>query len=40
VVHSFVTGSTNTVFDIVAVVPLIPGKVVETDKQAFDPSLG
>jgi len=39
VVHSFLAGSTDTVFDIVAVVPLIPGKVVEADKQAFDPLL-
>ena len=27
-------------FDVVAVVPLIPGEVVETDKHAFDPPLG
>ena len=40
VVHSFLAGSTDTVFDVVAVVPLIPGKVVEANKQAFDPSLG
>ena len=40
VVHSFLAGATDTVFDIVAVVPLIPGKVVEADKQAFDPALG
>jgi len=40
VVHSFLAGLTDTVFDIIAVVPLIPGKVVEVDKQAFDPSLG
>jgi len=40
VVHSFLEGSTDAVFDVVAVVPLIPGKVVEADKQAFDPSLG
>jgi len=40
VVHSFLVGSTNTVFDIVAVVPLIPCKVVEADKQALDPPPG
>jgi len=40
VVHSFLAGSMDTVFDTVAVVPLIPGKVVEVDKQAMDPSLG
>jgi len=40
VVHSFLAGSADTVLDVVAVVPLIPGKVVEADKQAFDPSLG
>jgi len=40
VVHSFVTGLSGTMLDIVAVVPLIPGKVVEADKQAFDSSLG
>ena len=40
VVHSFSAGLTVAVFDVVAVVPLIPGKVVEADKQAFDPSLG
>jgi len=40
VVHSFLAGSADTVFDIIAVVPLIPGKVVEVDKQAFDPPLG
>jgi len=40
VVHSFLAGSTDTVFDVVAVVPLIPGRVVEANKQAFDPPLG
>jgi len=40
VVHSFLTGSTDMMLDIVAVVPLIPGKVVEVDTQAFDPLLG
>ena len=40
VVHSFLAGSADTVLDVVAVVPLIPGKVVEADKQAFDPPLG
>jgi len=28
------------VLDVVATVPLVPGKVVEANKQAFDPSLG
>jgi len=40
VVHSFLVGSTDTVLDVVAMVQLIPGKVVEVDKQAFDPSRG
>ena len=40
VVHSFLAGSADTVLDVVAVIPLIPGEVVEADKQAFDPSLG
>jgi len=40
VVHSFLASSADAVFDVVAVVPLIPGEVVEADKQALDPSLG
>jgi len=40
VVHSFLAGSADTVLDVVAVVPLIPGKVVGAYKQAFDPPLG
>jgi len=36
VVHSFLAGTTDTVFDVITVVPLIPGKVVEVNKQAFD----
>jgi len=40
VIHSFLTGSTDTVLDVVSVVPLIPGQVVKANKQAFDPSLG
>ena len=40
VVHSFLVSSADAVFDVVAVVPLIPGEVVEADKQAFDPPLG
>ena len=40
VVHSFLASSADAVFDVVAVVPLIPGEVVEADKQAFDPPLG
>jgi len=40
VVHSFLTGSADTVLDVISVVPLVPGKVVEANKQAFDPSLG
>jgi len=40
VVHSFLVGVADTVLDIVAVAPLIPGKVAETDKQAFDPLRG
>jgi len=40
VVHFFFAGWTDVVLDVVAVVPLIPDKVVEADKQAFDPSLG
>jgi len=40
VVHSFLAGSADTVLDVVVVVPLIPGKVVETYKQSFDPPLG
>jgi len=40
VLHFFLVGMTDTVLDVVVVVPLIPGKVVEANKQAFDPSLG
>jgi len=40
VVHSFLTGSADAVLDVIPVVPLIPGQVVEANKQAFDPSLG
>jgi len=40
VVHSFLAGLADTVLDVVPVVPLIPGKVVEADTQAFDPLLG
>jgi len=40
VVHSFLTGLADAVLDVILVVPLIPGKVVEANKQAFDPSLG
>jgi len=40
VVHSILMGVTDTMLGIVAVVPLVPGKVVEADKQAFDLSLG
>jgi len=40
VVHSFLAGSADTVLDIVVVVPLIPGKVVEADKRAFEPPFG
>jgi len=40
VIHSFLVGLTDTVLDAIAVIPLIPGQVVEADKQAFDPSLG
>ena len=32
VVHSFLAGTMDTMLDVVAVVPLIPGKVVEADK--------
>jgi len=39
-VHSFLTGSADAVLDVVAVVPLIPGQVVEANKQALDPPLG
>jgi len=39
VVHSLLAGATDTVFDVVVVVPLIPCLVVEADKQAFDPLL-
>jgi len=39
-VHSFLTGSADAVLDVIPVVPLIPGQVVEANKQAFDPSLG
>jgi len=39
VVHSFLAVATDTMLDVVAVVPLIPGKVVEANKQAFNPSL-
>jgi len=40
VVHSFLAGSADAVLDVIAVVPLILGKVVEVDKQAFDPLPG
>ena len=40
VIHSFLARSADAVFDVVAVVPLIPGEVVEADEQAFDPPLG
>jgi hypothetical protein len=40
VVHSFLAGAFDSVLDVIAVLPLIPGKVVELDKQTFDPFLG
>jgi hypothetical protein len=40
VVHSFLTGASDPVLDVIAVIPLIPSKVVQANKQTFDPLLG
>jgi len=40
VVHSFLPGSADSVLDVIAVIPLVPSKMVEADKEALDPFLG
>ena len=40
VIHSFLTGALDTELDVIAVLPLIPGQMVEADKQTFGPLLG
>ena len=40
VVHSFLPGSADSVLDVIAVVPLVPGQVVKASEQASDPPLG
>ena len=39
VVHSFLVGTSDLVLDVIAVLPLIPGKVVELEEETSGPAL-